>query len=208
MGLSIAIQIEEVINQLAEVSLFWRELDDCDHVHIDDVQIDEVQNPDMNNFNFMNPLHSQIMNPPVTIAEGYEQQQMIEAAQQAAVVSAMVAASAPNNIQTAVRGGSDWMRKLSFKYKRIREIYEIYQNEPTQMMLPAIKEQMAKLFRDYNAFTDNWTIFILRAIHSISQNENCVNVVVSSSPFVLAVAKLICFRLTDMFKIRDIYDQF
>ena len=76
---------------MAEVSLFWRELDDCDHVHIDDVQVDEVQNPDMNNFNFMNPLHSQLgMNPPVTIAEGYEQQQMIEAAQQAAVVSAIL----------------------------------------------------------------------------------------------------------------------
>jgi hypothetical protein len=31
-------------------------------------------------------------------------------------------------LATGVRGGVDWMRKLAFRYRRIKEIYQSYRN--------------------------------------------------------------------------------
>jgi len=31
-------------------------------------------------------------------------------------------------LATGVRGGVDWMRKLAFRYRRIKEIYTTYRN--------------------------------------------------------------------------------
>lgn len=38
------------------------------------------------------------------------------------------ATSANLCLATGVRGGVDWMRKLAFRYRRVKEIYNTYKN--------------------------------------------------------------------------------
>lgn len=50
------------------------------------------------------------------------------------------ATSANLCLATGVRGGVDWMRKLAFRYRRVKEIYTTYKNNvggnPQQAALP------------------------------------------------------------------------
>lgn len=45
------------------------------------------------------------------------------------------ATSANLCLATGVRGGVDWMRKLAFRYRRVKEIYNTYKNNVGGMWL-------------------------------------------------------------------------
>ena len=44
IAVQLGLRMEEIVLQVAEMNLFWRELDDCDQVHVDDIQADELTN--------------------------------------------------------------------------------------------------------------------------------------------------------------------
>ena len=49
--------------------------------------------------------------------------------------------STSTSMNTTVRGGVDWMRKLAFRYRRIKEIYNTYRTN--------IQSKILKNFRIY-----------------------------------------------------------
>lgn len=71
---------------------------DCDQVHIDDVSSDD-NGQDLSNYNFA--------------TDGFHS-----------------ATSGNSNLclATGVRGGVDWMRKLAFRYRKIKDTYNNYRN--------------------------------------------------------------------------------
>lgn len=73
-------------------------LQDCDQVHIDDVSSDD-NGQDLSNYNFG--------------SDGFH-----------------TASAGSGNLclATGVRGGVDWMRKLAFRYRKIKETYNNYRN--------------------------------------------------------------------------------
>ncbi len=75
-------------------------LQECDQVHIDDLSSDD-NGQDLSNYDFA--------------TDGFQ---------------ALNAAATGGNIclPTGVRQGVDWMRKLSFRYRRIKETYNNYKN--------------------------------------------------------------------------------
>ena len=58
------------------------------------------------------------------------------------------ATSANLCLATGVRGGVDWMRKLAFRYRRVKEIYTTYKNNvggnPQQAVLPLCRSVKLK----------------------------------------------------------------
>ena len=75
-------------------------IQDCDQVHIDDL-ISDDNGQDLTNYDFA--------------TDGFQ---------------ALSAAAPGSNVclSTGVRGSVDWMRKLSFRYRKIRETYNNYKS--------------------------------------------------------------------------------
>lgn len=99
--LTIAFRMEEMVFNMADTHFFFNEIEECDQVHIDDVSSDD-NGQDLSNYNFATDgFHSGA--PP----------------------------GAPPNLclPTGVRGGVDWMRKLAFRYRKIKEIYNTYRGK-------------------------------------------------------------------------------
>uniref|UniRef100_H2YM96 Eyes absent homolog n=1 Tax=Ciona savignyi TaxID=51511 RepID=H2YM96_CIOSA len=106
---------------------------------------------------------------------------------------------------TGVRGGVDWMRKLAFRYRRIKEIYESYAGN-VQSLLPSHgREPWIQLRSDLEAVTDSWLSLALKSLNIINQRPNCVNVLATTTQLVPALAKLFLYGLGEAFNIENVY---
>jgi len=106
---------------------------------------------------------------------------------------------------TGVRGGVDWMRKLAFRYRRIKEIYERY-NVNVQSLLPAHgRESWLQLRSDLETVTDSWLTLAMKSLNIIHQRPNCINVLATTTQLVPALAKLFLYGLAEVFGIENVY---
>jgi len=99
--MTIAFRMEEMVFNMADTHFFFNEIEECDQVHIDDVSSDD-NGQDLSAYNFATDgFHTNT--PP----------------------------GAPPNLclPTGVRGGVDWMRKLAFRYRKIKDIYNSYRGK-------------------------------------------------------------------------------
>lgn len=97
----VATSMEELIFSVADQHFFFNDIENCDQVHIDDLSSDD-NGQELNNYDFR--------------ADGFHPN---------------TAPGVPANLclPTAVRGGVDWMRKLAFRYRKIKDIYNTYKNK-------------------------------------------------------------------------------
>lgn len=100
MVMQLGYRMEEMIFNLSDIHLFFNDIEECDQVHIDDVSSDD-NGQDLGTYNFT--------------ADGFH-----SGAQQGVSNVCM---------PPGVRGGVDWMRKLAFRYRKIKEIYNSYKNK-------------------------------------------------------------------------------
>jgi EYA(Eyes Absent) family protein len=106
---------------------------------------------------------------------------------------------------TGVRGGVDWMRKLAFRYRRIKEIYERYSGN-VQPLLPAHqRDQWMQLRSDLEGVTDSWLTLAMKSLNIINQRPNCINVLATTTQLVPALAKLFLYGLAEVFGIENVY---
>nr|QRF78318.1 Eya [Euperipatoides kanangrensis] len=108
-------------------------------------------------------------------------------------------------LATGVRGGVDWMRKLAFRYRRIKEIYNSYRNNVGGLLGPAKREQWLQLRSEIEAMTDSWLTLALKCLSIIHSRSNCVNVLVTTTQLVPALAKVLLYGLGGVFPIENIY---
>ena len=84
-----------------------------------------------------------------------------------------------------VRGGVDWMRKLAFRYRRIKELYKMYrENVPGEyrlicennmtlgLLTPEIAQQWRHLRQEIENSTDSWCSLALKALRNIHRNSS------------------------------------
>uniref|UniRef100_A0A8C9WGQ7 Eyes absent homolog n=1 Tax=Scleropages formosus TaxID=113540 RepID=A0A8C9WGQ7_SCLFO len=95
------------------------------------------------------------------------------------------ATSANLCLATGVRGGVDWMRKLAFRYRRVKELYSTYKNNVGGLL--SASDVMAVLS------------FLF------SSRSNCVNVLVTTTQLIPALAKVLLHSLGSVFPIENIY---
>ncbi|XP_038057240.1 eyes absent homolog 1-like isoform X1 [Patiria miniata] len=181
-SVSLGLRMEEMIFNLADTHLFFNDLEECDQVHIDDVASDD-NGQDLSNYNFQ--------------TDGFH----------AAATSANLC------LATGVRGGVDWMRKLAYRYRRIKEIYSAYKNNvgdlvsilPAGLLGPQKREQWLQLRAEIEAMTDSWLTIALKSLSIINSRSNCVNVLVTTTQLVPAVAKVLLYGLGGVFNIENVY---
>ncbi|NWI65128.1 EYA1 protein, partial [Todus mexicanus] len=192
-SVSLGLRMEEMIFNLADTHLFFNDLEECDQVHIDDVSSDD-NGQDLSTYNFG--------------TDGFP----------AAATSANLC------LATGVRGGVDWMRKLAFRYRRVKEIYNTYKNNvggkhvliySTGLLGPAKREAWLQLRAEIEALTDSWLTLALKALtlihsrqeclHFLSHRTNCVNILVTTTQLIPALAKVLLYGLGVVFPIENIY---
>ncbi|XP_061390479.1 developmental protein eyes absent [Musca vetustissima] len=175
--MTIAFRMEEMVFNLADTHFFFNEIEECDQVHIDDVSSDD-NGQDLSTYNFATDgFHTGA--PP----------------------------GAPPNLclPTGVRGGVDWMRKLAFRYRKIKEIYNTYRGNVGGLLGPAKRDAWLQIRQDIEMATDNWASLATKCLNMIAQRENCVNVLVTSTQLAPALAKVLLFGLGGIFNIENIY---
>ncbi|KAJ8008697.1 hypothetical protein DPEC_G00081100 [Dallia pectoralis] len=115
------------------------------------------------------------------------------------------ATSASLCLATGVRGGVDWMRKLAFRYRRVKEMYSTYQNNVGGLLGPAKRDAWLQLRAEVEALTDSWLTNALKSLSIISSRSNCVNVLVTTTQLIPALAKVLLYSLGSAFPIENIY---
>nr|XP_055045410.1 eyes absent homolog 4 isoform X6 [Misgurnus anguillicaudatus] len=115
------------------------------------------------------------------------------------------ATSASLCLATGVRGGVDWMRKLAFRYRRVKELYCTYKNNVGGMLGPAKREAWLQLRAEVEALTDSWLTTALKSLSIISSRSNCVNVLVTTTQLIPALAKVLLYSLGSAFPVENIY---
>ncbi|XP_078362362.1 uncharacterized protein LOC144646591 isoform X6 [Oculina patagonica] len=180
-SVSLGLRMEEMIFNLADTHLFFNDLEDCDQVHIDDVAADD------NGLDLRTSL-------PVCSTYNFEGDGFHAAA-----------TSANLCLATGVRGGVDWMRKLAYRYRRIKEIYNSYRNNVGGLLGPAKRETWLQLRMELEATTDSWLTLALKALTLIHSRSNCLNVMVTTTQLVPALAKCLLYGLGGIFPLENIY---
>ncbi|XP_033872848.1 eyes absent homolog 4 isoform X3 [Acipenser ruthenus] len=115
------------------------------------------------------------------------------------------ATSANLCLATGVRGGVDWMRKLAFRYRRVKELYSTYKNNVGGLLGPAKRDAWLQLRAEVEALTESWLTNALKSLSIISSRSNCVNVLVTTTQLIPALAKVLLYSLGGVFPIENIY---
>ncbi|XP_062898092.1 eyes absent homolog 1 isoform X2 [Mobula hypostoma] len=173
-SVSLGLRMEEMIFNLADMHLFFNDLEECDQVHIDDVSSDD-NGQDLSTYNFA--------------TDGFH----------AAATSANLC------LATGVRGGVDWMRKLAFRYRRVKEIYNTYKNNVGGLLGPTKRESWLQLRAEIEALTDSWLTLAMKVLTLIHSRSNCINILVTTTQLIPALAKVLLYGLGIAFPIENIY---
>jgi len=173
----LGMQMEELIFTLSDSHLFFNDLEECDQVHCDDVAADD-NGQDLSTYNFQ--------------TDGFR---TANAAEYSGAIM----------LGPGVRGGVDWMRKLAFRYRRIKELYKMYSENVPGLLTPEIAQQWLHLRREIENSTDNWCTLALKALRNIHSRPGYVNVMVTTTMLVPAIAKTLLYDLGGTFDIENLY---
>uniref|UniRef100_A0A8B9M6B1 Eyes absent homolog n=1 Tax=Accipiter nisus TaxID=211598 RepID=A0A8B9M6B1_9AVES len=113
--------------------------------------------------------------------------------------------NANHSSSVGVQGGVDWMRKLAFRYRRVREIYNKYKTNVGGLLSPQKREALQRLRTDIEVLTDSWLETALKSLLLIQSRKNCVNILITTTQLVPALAKVLLYGLGEVFPIENIY---
>ncbi|XP_014483814.1 PREDICTED: eyes absent homolog 4 isoform X3 [Dinoponera quadriceps] len=108
-------------------------------------------------------------------------------------------------LTSGVRGGVDWMRKLAFRYRKIKEIYCNYRNNVGGLLGTAKREQWLQLRSEIEVLTDNWLTSAIKCLSLINKRSHCINILVTTSQLVPTLSKVLLFGIGGIFPIENIY---
>uniref|UniRef100_A0A4W3JDK8 Eyes absent homolog n=1 Tax=Callorhinchus milii TaxID=7868 RepID=A0A4W3JDK8_CALMI len=171
-ALTLGLQMEEMIFDLADTHLFFNDLEECDQVHVEDVTADD-NGQDLTDYNFAN--------------DGFR------------------GSSSSLTSGGGVQGGVDWMRKLAFRYRRVKEMYNSHSSNIGGLFNPTKRDSLQQLRADVDVLTDSWLGTALKSLLLIQSRRNCVNVLVTTTQLVPALAKVLLYGLGEIFPIENIY---
>ncbi|XP_062292569.1 eyes absent homolog 3 isoform X1 [Scomber scombrus] len=106
---------------------------------------------------------------------------------------------------TGVQGGVEWMRKLAFRYRRLKEIYNSYKGNVGGLLSPMKRDLLLRLQSEIENVTDTWLSTALKSLLLIQSRGKCMNVLVTTTQLVPALAKVLLYGLGDVFPIENIY---
>ncbi|XP_029475038.1 eyes absent homolog 3 isoform X3 [Rhinatrema bivittatum] len=72
--------------------------------------------------------------------------------------------SGSHGSMAGVQGGVDWMRKLAFRYRKVKEIYDKYKSNVGGLLSPQRRDTLQSLRADIEALTDAWLGTALKSL--------------------------------------------
>ncbi|CAL8299021.1 unnamed protein product [Lota lota] len=106
---------------------------------------------------------------------------------------------------TGVPGGVEWMRKLAFRYRRLKEIYNAYKTNVGGLLSPMKRDLLLRLQSEIENVTDAWLSTALKSLLLIQSRGKCLNILVTTTQLVPALAKVLLYGLGEVFSIDTIY---
>ncbi|TRY93087.1 hypothetical protein DNTS_023851, partial [Danionella cerebrum] len=106
---------------------------------------------------------------------------------------------------SVVQVGVDWMRKLAFRYRRLKEIYNGFKGNVGGLLSPMKRDLLMRLRSEIETVTDAWLSTALKSLLLIQSRGRCMNVLVTTTQLVPALAKILLYGLGDVFPIENIY---
>ena len=195
--LQIGLRIEELILAIADSHLFYSSLEDCDQINVDDV-LSEDNMQDLSNYDFVN--------------DGFNSRGDEKHLQMGNILNAR-----PNSSNKCNTMGGEWTKKLAFRYRRIKEIYQMHRYNLNGLLTETQSTQWTQLRKELDIISDSWDSMAFSVLQSIRSRSNvglnsqqstspsCVNILVSSSPLIPTIAKVLIFGLAPVFDIENIY---
>ncbi|KAK1156902.1 hypothetical protein AOXY_G25980 [Acipenser oxyrinchus oxyrinchus] len=174
-ALTLGLQMEELIFEVADTHLFFNDLEECDQVHVEDVASDDNGQDLRYNYNFT--------------TDGF---------------SSSGSGAGPCS-GAGVQGGAEWMRKLAFRYRRLKQIYNTYKGNIGGLLSPMKGDLLGRLQGDVEAVTDSWLGTALKSLLLIQSRYPFLNVLVTTTQLVPALAKVLLYGLGEVFPIENIY---
>ncbi|XP_059899516.1 eyes absent homolog 3 isoform X4 [Gadus macrocephalus] len=104
-----------------------------------------------------------------------------------------------------VPGGVEWMRKLAFRYRRLKEIYNAYKTNVGGLLSPMKRDLLLRLQSEIEDVTDAWLSTALKSLLLIQSRGKCLNILVTTTQLVPALAKVLLYGLGEVFSIDTIY---
>ncbi|KAI4871782.1 hypothetical protein NFI96_014714 [Prochilodus magdalenae] len=102
-------------------------------------------------------------------------------------------------------GGVEWMRKLAFRYRRLKEIYNGYKGNVGALLSPLKRELLLRVRSEIETVTDGWLSTAIKSLLLIQSRGRCMNVLVTTTQLVPALAKVLLYGLGDVFPVDSIY---
>ncbi|KAF5401030.1 hypothetical protein PHET_05305 [Paragonimus heterotremus] len=221
------LRMEELIYNLADIHFFYNELEDCDQVHIEDVRGDDT-GQDLSTYCFatdeftcnlgggahpssttstlsansglLSSCGLSVEGVPTTTACGSNP--LSTSFNDSLDSTGILSSTVPTAI---VRGGMDWMRKLAFRYRRIRDLYSAYRYNVPALLGSAKAHQWLTLRSNLDLLTDCWLSLAHRATEQIASRWESANVVVTTTQLIPALAKLLLYGFGGAFPIENVY---
>lgn len=178
--------MEGIIFDVADTTFFFNDLEECDQVHIDDMSSDD-NGQDLSNYNFA--------------SDGFRNANASSDMYLATGGKELDAMSKP----TGMRGGVDWMRKLAFRFRKIKENYNIYRNNVGALLGPTKRDTWVRIRQELETHSDNWYSMAMKCLNTTMTRPNCVNVIVTQTQLVASLTKVLLFGLAPTFDVENIY---
>ncbi|XP_040444301.1 eyes absent homolog 3 isoform X10 [Falco naumanni] len=203
------LSMEEMIFEVADTHLFFNDLEECDQVHIEDVASDD------NGQDLRWCTHGcmKYIAHVICFLWGLQTQMGLRDGGQHCASNYNFStdgfsgsgSNANHSSSVGVQGGVDWMRKLAFRYRRVREIYDKYKTNVGGLLSPQKREALQRLRTDIEVLTDSWLETALKSLLLIQSRKNCVNILITTTQLVPALAKVLLYGLGEVFPIENIY---
>ncbi|XP_072320331.1 eyes absent homolog 3, partial [Eucyclogobius newberryi] len=113
--------------------------------------------------------------------------------------------SGAGGTNSGVQGGVEWMRKLAFRYRRLKEIYNGYKTNVGGLLSPIKRDLLLRLQTEIENVTDAWLSTALKSLLLVQGRGKCLNVLVTTTQLVPALAKVLLYGLGEVFPIENIY---
>uniref|UniRef100_A0AAZ1WW46 Eyes absent homolog n=1 Tax=Oreochromis aureus TaxID=47969 RepID=A0AAZ1WW46_OREAU len=111
---------------------------------------------------------------------------------------------AASGTTTGVQGGVEWMRKLAFAQRLSIDVCFVSFGLPG-LLNPMKRELLLRLQSEIENVTDSWLSTALKSLLLIQSRGKCMNVLVTTTQLVPALAKVLLYGLGDVFPIENIY---
>ncbi|KAK4475717.1 hypothetical protein MN116_000981 [Schistosoma mekongi] len=104
-----------------------------------------------------------------------------------------------------MHGSVEWMRKLGFRYRKIREIYNCSRHNVSVLLGYSKANQWINLRNNLDILTDHWLSLAIKATEKIINRDDSVNILVTTTQFIPSLAKILLYGYGNSFHIENIY---